>query len=92
MTTFRDHYTDLLPGLGKGSFLGVPSRRRHRSDIADGIDAIIAMWFDEYTDETDVPEEILDFIAFLADNLGGDVTSDRFDAAYDAVIDAEVTR
>lgn len=60
MTTARDIFSPIAPG---GAFYTMQLHSLHQQVLA-GMEALVALWFDEYTDETDLPP-IIDTIDSL---------------------------
>lgn len=71
----RDMFAHLAP---RGNlFTAGMHRAKLRTHAAIGLDAIIALAFDEYEDQQEIPFEILDFMSWCLEHIG--VTSDTID-------------
>jgi hypothetical protein len=48
----------------------VMQRARQREDVSEGLKAIATAWFDEFEDETDLPEWFHQAVEFAMNSLG----------------------
>lgn len=79
--TARDRYADLLP-IGPWMMRAIYRQSLHEQ-VAAGLDALVALWFDEYTDETDLPPELEPFVLAIRDWIGAEALSDRLTTTLD---------
>lgn len=67
MTTHRDTFIDMLPT--GGMFLTGMARQGLIDQARDGIDALAALYFMEYEDDT-LPVDLIDINTFLTEMTG----------------------
>jgi hypothetical protein len=89
VSTARDRYADMLP-FGP-LVMGSLHRRSLREQAAAGLDALVALWFDEYDDETDLDPALEDFVESLRGWIDGEAISDLLESTLAGDDDSEET-
>jgi hypothetical protein len=79
----RQVFQELLPGPGYNPLNGVHRTALHE-DAIKGVEALAALYFDEYEDETELPVTLTNLVRFM-DDLG--LTSDLYDEAMNGDTD-----